>query len=148
MPENAIAKLITEELLDGLWRIKFTDQHAIIIDIDLNQLFIDGELLKLDELEKSYTKHLLKEKNRFKQKKRIRTLYAKSAVLAVDIGYDGRIFLKLWLSKVTYDRFRRKPEWCASYWNDKDRKEKKIYVQNLQRPKHLFKIFEDEKVVT
>ena len=140
---NVLSNTVREDLMKDIWRIKFTDQHALLINIPSHQLFVDGELLDLNIIEKNYTQHLLKEKNRFTQKKRIKTIFTKLGVLAIDVGWDGRIFFKVWNSKEAYARFRSKPRWCASYWNDKENQEIKIYVQDLKNPKYRFRTDDD-----
>lgn len=104
---------------------------CLLIDVVTDAVFLNGNPLNVSR--KPYKKGLMKPLNKDKNKKRILTLEHKTYVLGVDEGFDGRLFFKIWL-KSTYKKFRGKPFWVASYWNDAVNKEKKFFENDLKVP--------------
>jgi len=126
---------IKEELIDDVWRINFVDSHSIIIDLELDMLFLNGERLLTTRKEKEYDELFVVRKNRLQKKTRIETLFSHGQVLAIDIGWDGRIFFKYWKTIRDYYSFRKAPDWVASYHHDRISKKKLIWVKDLRVPK-------------
>ncbi len=115
-----------------------TKKHALVVDVKNDQLFFDGERLKTTSTEFNYNKGAMFEKNKGKEKTRIMTCIACGKVLAIDCGYDGRVFIKLF-DRQKYSQYRGAPEKLWSYWHDRRAKEKKWYDQDLHTPKRVWK---------
>ena len=81
---------------------------------------------------KSYSK----EKNELLwEKKRVKYVKEYPFMIGLDKGSDGRLFWKVWDAE-TYRKFRGKPLFVCSYWNDKE--VKKFYWEDLRNPIALF----------
>ena len=82
------------------------------------------------KLEFTYNKSLLFEKNKNGlEKKRLITFKFKGNVMGLDVGYDGRLFWKVWKLE-DYYTFRKPPYWVASFWIDG--LSKRFYLQDLK----------------
>lgn len=129
---------IKSELFGDVWKISFAGKYFVVIDLDLDMLFLNGERLLTTGKEKGYDELFVVRKNRLQQKTRFKTLFARGQVLAIDVGWDGRIFFKYWRTEKDYNTFRKAPVWVASYFNDRIAKKKFVWVQDLHDPKFMF----------
>ncbi len=113
------------------------NRHTIYIDVEKDQLFFDGNRMKTTNTEFNYNKEFMFERNKNLEKKRILTFpkgnEPSPVVLAVDCGWDGRIFFKFF-TRETYSVPRGKPLKVFSYWHDRRAKEKKFYNGDLHEP--------------
>lgn len=121
---------------------KIPFNHCLYFDVENDHVYFDGVRVKTTKLEFNYTKDLMFQKNKQFQKKRVLTFPKSDGkspfVLALDVGFDGRLFAKFFYPKV-YRTMRGKPEKVLSYWHDRQAKEKKFYEDDLSRPKRVWK---------
>ncbi len=119
------------------------NQHCFYIDVEEDSLYFDGNQIKTTSVEFQYTKELLFEKNKRREKKRILTFPKGKEkcpfVLACDCGFDGRIFIKFFAPK-TYCLPRGKPEKVYSYWHCRRESLKKFYDGDLHTPKKTWSV--------
>ena len=122
---------------------KIPNRHCLYIDIEKDMLFFDETRIKTTGVEFQYTKALLFEKNKGREKKRILTFPKGNEkcpfVLACDCGWDGRIFIKFFAPE-TYCRPRGKPSHVYSYWHDRRESLKKFYMTDLHSPKKVWPV--------
>lgn len=110
------------------------NSHTLYISAAEDRLYYDGERMKTTQHEFHYNEP--RQEKGF-EKKRVKTIYVKGRIIAVDVGWDGRIFIKLFEQK-KYLEFKGKPYKVFSYWNCRADKEKRFYEDDLSKPKRVW----------
>lgn len=109
------------------------NKHCLFIGVEEDRIYLDGQRILTTKPEFNYNRGLMLEKNRGIEKKRLRTLKFCGKVLCIDIGFDGRVFFKVF-SREAYEKFRAPPIITYSYWHDRSEALKKFYVGDLHNP--------------
>ncbi len=122
------------------------NQKTLFIDIEEDRLYWNGNWLKTTKLEFNYNKDVMFEKNKKFEKKRILTHEFEGKVLAIDCGFDGRVFGKFFTKK-KYLTFRGNPEIVFSYWHCRREGLKKWYSGDLSNPKKVWKVQYNNQVI-
>lgn len=117
-------------VLDDCVIINFFDNSFVLTGSE-GMVYFNGSPLLYSG--KGYQKSFLKPVNSGKVKRRLMTLEKNAYVLGLDCGPDGRLFWKIWL-KSAFKKFRGKPFFCCSFWNDNVLNEKKYYENDLRKP--------------
>ena len=131
---------VSVEVLSEVIRLRFGD-NCLLFNVEEDRIYFNGEKLKTTEHEFHYNKSLMFERNKVIPKKRLLTLGFDGFVFGLDVGFDGRLFGKLW-AKQKYVEERGEPFWVCSYWHDRRAKEVKWYERDLKNPKRMWKKWE------
>lgn len=122
---------------DDLIRLEFPD-NVFLIDLKEDKIYRNGEPFKTTgKILRPYYPGFMKDKNVNIPKKPLWQKFFGWFVVQLDVGFDGRLFWKVW-TKSEYSKFRGKPYFSCSYWNDKKNRLKKWFEGNLSEPLMVF----------
>jgi hypothetical protein len=122
---------------NGFIRLSFP-KTVFLIDLREDKIYKNGDYFKTTgKILRPYYAGFMKDENIGIEKKPIWQECFGWFVAQLDVGFDGRLFWKLWV-KAEFKKFRGKPYFVCSYWNDKKHRLKKWFEGNLSKPLMVF----------
>ncbi len=136
MQTTVIKNLIRTEIEEEYIKVRLGD-NCLLFSVKEDRIYFNGERIKTTNLEHRYNRSKMFERNKEIPKKRIKTLKFNGLIFGLDVGFDGRLFGKVWKQK-DFDTFRGPPFFTFSYWSDRRGKEIKWYEEDLHTPKRVY----------